>query len=88
MLLAVHDTVDRYGIARSLFDDFLAAMRMDLTTTAYATWDDLLGYVHGSAAVIGEQLLPVLGTTPGMRDAAAPYARDLGDRLPAGELHP
>ncbi|HEX3909055.1 MAG TPA: phytoene/squalene synthase family protein [Mycobacteriales bacterium] len=78
VLLAVHDTVDRYGIPRSLFDDFLAAMWMDLTTTSYPTWDDLLGYAHGSAAVIGEQLIPVLGTTPGMRDAAVPYARDLG----------
>jgi 15-cis-phytoene synthase len=78
VLLAVHDTVDRYDIPRSLFDDFLAAMRMDLTTTSYPTWDDLLGYAHGSAAVIGEQLIPVLGTTAGMRDAAVPYARDLG----------
>jgi phytoene synthase len=28
--------------------------------------------------VIGEQLLPVLGTMPGMREVARPYARDLG----------
>jgi phytoene synthase len=53
-------------------------MRMDLTTASYRTWEDLLGYMHGSAAVIGEQLLPVLGTVPGMREVAVPYARDLG----------
>ena len=78
LLPAVHDTIARYDIPRQLFTDFLTAMRMDLTTSSYQTWDDLLGYVHGSAAVIGEQLLPVLGTLPGMRDVAAPYARDLG----------
>jgi phytoene synthase len=78
LLPAVHDTVTRYDIPIPLFTDFLDAMRMDLTRTSYPTWADLLGYVHGSAAVIGEQLLPVLGTMPGMRDAATPYARDLG----------
>jgi phytoene synthase len=78
LLPAVLDTIARYDIPRSLFSDFLDSMRMDLTTTSYETWEDLLGYVHGSAAVIGEQLLPVLGTMPAMREVAAPYARDLG----------
>jgi phytoene synthase len=78
LLPAVHDTIARYDIPRQLFVDFLIAMRMDLATSSYQTWDDLQGYMHGSAAVIGEQLLPVLGTMPGMRDVARPYARDLG----------
>jgi phytoene synthase len=78
LLPALHDTIARYDIPRQLFVDFLTAMRMDLTTSSYQTWEDLQGYVHGSAAVIGEQLLPVLGTMPGMRDVAVPYARDLG----------
>jgi phytoene synthase len=78
LLPAVHDAIARYGVPMQHFEDFLASMRMDLTTTEYAGWDDLLGYVHGSAAVIGLQLLPVLGTVPGMQAAAAPYARDLG----------
>jgi len=78
VLAAVHDTVERYGIPLRHFEDFLTSMRMDLTTKEYATYDDLAVYVHGSAAVIGLQMLPVLGTVPGMHDAAAPYARDLG----------
>jgi phytoene synthase len=53
LLPAVHDTIARYDIPRQLFVDFLAAMRMDLTTSSYQTWEDLQGYVHGSAAVIG-----------------------------------
>jgi len=78
ILPAVHDTVARWRIPLSLFDDFLASMRMDLTVSSYATWDDLMGYVHGSAAVIGLQMLPVLGVQPGCESAAEGYARDLG----------
>jgi phytoene synthase len=78
VLPAVHDTIARYEIPIRHFEDFLASMRMDLTTVEYATYDDLATYMHGSAAVIGLQMLPVLGTMPGMHDAAAPYARDLG----------
>jgi phytoene synthase len=78
VLPAVHDTIARYAIPLQHFDDFLVSMRMDLTTSDYATWDDLLRYTHGSAAVIGLQMLRVLGTVPGMHDVAAPYARDLG----------
>lgn len=78
LLPAVHDTVARWQIPRPLFADFLASMRMDLTVTSYATWDDLMGYVHGSAAVIGLQMLPVLGVQPGCFVAAQGYARELG----------
>ena len=38
-------------------------MRTDLTRRTYETWDDLLGYMDGSAAVIGEMMLPVLHPT-------------------------
>jgi phytoene synthase len=78
VLPAVHDTIARYSIPLQHFEDFLVSMRMDLTTSEYATWDDLVDYTHGSAAVIGLQMLRVLETEVGMTDAAAPYARDLG----------
>ena len=52
---------------------------MDLTTSEYATWGALLGYMHGSAAAIGAQLVPVLGTVPGAESEAVPYARTLGN---------
>jgi 15-cis-phytoene synthase len=78
ILPAVHDTIVRHGIPLRHFEDFIASMRMDLTVVEYPSWDDLRHYVHGSAAVIGRQLLPVLGTVPGMRDVAAAYAEDLG----------
>ena len=78
VVTAARDTIARWQIAPSLFDDFFAAMRMDLHVSSYPTWRDLLGYMHGSAAVIGLQTLPVLGPLPGLAEAAAPYARDLG----------
>jgi phytoene synthase len=52
-------------------------MRMDLTVTEYRTYDDLMAYVHGSAAVIGLEMLPILEPLV-PREIAEPYARDLG----------
>ena len=78
VLPAVHDTIERHQIPRAYFEDFLASMAMDLTVSEYATWHDLERYMHGSAAAIGLQMVHVLGSLPGMRDVAEPYARDLG----------
>ncbi|KAB2976594.1 phytoene/squalene synthase family protein [Streptomyces sp. SS1-1] len=74
---AVADTAARYGIDTALFADFMASMRADLTVTDYPTYADLRAYMHGSAAVIGLQMLPVLGTVV-PREEAAPHAADLG----------
>jgi phytoene synthase len=74
---AVADTADRYRIDPTLFADFLASMRSDLSVTDYPTYDDLRAYMHGSAAVIGLQMLPVLGTVV-PREEAAPHAAALG----------
>ncbi|MFI8073584.1 phytoene/squalene synthase family protein [Streptomyces sp. NPDC086033] len=74
---AVADTADRYGIETALFADFLASMRSDLHVTDYPTYAELRAYMHGSAAVIGLQMLPVLGTVV-PRAQAAPHAADLG----------
>jgi 15-cis-phytoene synthase len=76
-LAAVVDTARRYDIPWDLFDDFLASMRMDLTTTDYPDRASLDKYMYGSAEVIGLQMLPVLGTV-GEREEAAPYAAALG----------
>jgi phytoene synthase len=78
VLLALVDTVRRNDIDESLFTEFLASMRMDLTVTGYATFADLAEYTRGSAEVIGLQMLPVLGTVC-PREEAAPYAAALGE---------
>ncbi len=76
-LRAVVHTARRYNIPWEMFDDFLAAMRMDLTVTDYPDRKSLERYMHGSAEVIGLQMLPVLGTVV-PREEAAPYAAALG----------
>jgi phytoene synthase len=73
---AMLHTVRRWGIPREHVEAFLASMRMDITTTGYATYADLEGYMYGSAAVIGLQMLPVLEPVD---DDAAQHARLLGE---------
>ena len=72
---ALVDTVRTWDIPTAHFDAFLHSMRMDLTVTEYATYDDLFEYVYGSAAVIGLQMVPIL--EPSSPDAY-PRAQDLG----------
>lgn len=99
VLAALADTTDRYAIDRSHFADFLASMRMDTEITDYRTLDDLARYVHGSAAVIGLQMLPVLGTTVPRAEAEPAAAalgvafqltnflRDIGEDLDRGRVY-
>jgi phytoene synthase len=76
VLKAVVHTVRAFDIDPGCFERFLRSMAMDLTVGSYDTWSDLLGYMDGSAAVIGEMMLPIL--EPLSPDALEP-ARDLGN---------
>lgn len=76
VLKAVVHTVRSFGIDPDCFARFLRSMTMDLTVDHYDTYDDLRAYMDGSAAVIGEMMLPIL--EPVSPDALGP-ARDLGD---------
>lgn len=76
VLKAVVNTVRTLDIDPECFRRFLRSMTMDLTVERYETWEDLLGYMDGSAAVIGEMMLPVLEPTA---TAAIAHARDLGN---------
>ena len=75
VMAAVIHTVTTRRIDPECFDRFFAAMAMDLTTSTYQTWEDLRDYMEGSAAVIGEMMLPVLEP---ISDAAKSPARSLG----------
>jgi len=78
--LATVDTYRRFAIPVEHLVDFLAAMASDLTVDRYADLDALDRYMWGSASVIGLQVLPVLGTAPGVaREEAAPHAIALGE---------
>jgi len=77
VLPAVLHTARTYGIAPTLFDEFLASMRMDLTVTDYPDRAALNHYMRGSAEVIGLEMLPILGTVGPVAEAV-PYAEALG----------
>jgi len=77
VLRALAHTAREHGLAPELFTDFLRSMRMDLHVTDYPTRAALDEYVHGSAGVIGLQVLPVLGTSV-PRAEAEPHAAALG----------
>lgn len=75
ILRALAHTVRAFEIDPEAFDRFLGSMVMDLTISRYERWDDLLGYTEGSAAVIGEMMLPILEP---LDPTAIGPARDLG----------
>ena len=75
ILKAVVNTVELFEIEVELFDKFLHSMEMDFAKLRYETYDELLIYMEGSAAVIGEMTLPVL--EPSSKYAREP-ARQLG----------
>jgi phytoene synthase len=77
VLKAVVHTIRAFGHDPECFRRFLRSMAMDLTVDRYATWDDLLVYMDGSAAVIGEMMLPILEPVDPV--AALEPARALGN---------
>lgn len=97
VVAATAHTVRTFGIDVALFEDFLAAMRQDITTTRYRTFEDLRGYMWGSAAVIGLMMLPLLGPLDDRaRDHAvalgeafqlANFIRDVGEDLQRGRVY-
>ncbi|MFQ6171107.1 isopentenyl-diphosphate Delta-isomerase [Oryzobacter sp. R7] len=93
---AVVETVVERGIAQECFTRFFSSMRADLTVRAYETWHDLLGYMDGSAAVIGEMMLPVLEPVGDAAHAARSlglafqltnFLRDVGEDLDRGRVY-
>jgi 15-cis-phytoene synthase len=97
---ALVDTVQRFDIPISYFEAFLHSMAMDLTVTSYEKYEDLMEYVYGSAAVIGLQMVHVLGTVNGKKsDALIPaeklgiafqlanFIRDVGEDLDRGRVY-
>ena len=96
-LAAIAATVAECAIDTECFDRFFDAMAMDLSTRSYATWDDLCGYMEGSAAVIGEMMLPVLQPlSPAAKEPARAlgfafqltnFLRDVGEDLDRGRVY-
>lgn len=97
-LRAIGDTVRRLELPRDCFERFFGAMSLDLVRTSWASWPELRDvYMEGSAAVIGEMMLPVLRPlTPEARDPARAlglafqltnFIRDVGEDLDRGRVY-
>ena len=97
---ALVDTVQRFNIPIAYFEAFLHSMAMDLSVSEYEKYDDLMEYVYGSAAVIGLQMVHVLGTVEGKKAEAlipaeklgiafqlANFIRDVGEDLERGRVY-
>ncbi len=98
VMAAIVDSIARRGTDPECFERFFDAMAADLTRTTWATWADLRdGYMEGSAAVIGEMMLPVLEpTSPDAKAAARAlgnafqltnFLRDVGEDLDRGRVY-
>ena len=98
---ALVDTVKRFNIPIAHIEAFLNSMKMDLTITEYHSYEDLCEYVYGSAAVIGLQMVAVLGTNSdtdikeaniaaeklGIAFQLANFIRDVGEDLDRGRIY-
>lgn len=94
---ALVDTVRRFDIPIEHFEAFLHSMTMDLSVTHYQSYDDLIEYVYGSAAVIGLQMVPILGASDpaaflaaeklGIAFQLANFIRDVGEDLDRGRIY-
>ncbi len=85
VLLALQHTMATFNLPLPDFDAFFASMRMDLHVRGYADYGALLGYMEGSAAVIGTMMLPIL-LAPDEEPGPAPTAALAAARGPAREL--
>jgi phytoene synthase len=98
---ALVDTVRKFDIPIDYFKAFLTSMEMDLTITEYQTFQDLYKYVYGSAAVIGLQMVPILGVDDenyleeaniaaeklGIAFQLANFIRDVNEDLDRGRIY-
>ena len=94
---ALVDTVSRFNIPHQYFVDFLHSMEMDLTVSTYANYEALSEYVYGSAAVIGLEMVPILGALSddayesakklGIAFQLANFIRDVGEDLDRGRIY-
>ncbi|HEU5270002.1 MAG TPA: phytoene/squalene synthase family protein [Jatrophihabitans sp.] len=99
---ALLHTIDTWQLPRSYFADFLHSMHSDLVVTSYPSYAELARYMWGSAAVIGLQMLPILGQAEedmppeqlrrpaadlGLAFQLTNFIRDVGEDLDRGRIY-
>ncbi|MEF8813915.1 MAG: phytoene/squalene synthase family protein [Halovenus sp.] len=74
---AFSDVRENAGIPDEEVDAFIDAMLADIDTDRYETYDDLEGYMRGSAAAVGNMMLAVIESDH--PEKARPHAMALGN---------
>jgi len=98
VLKALLYTIKKFDLKLSYFQAFLNSMEMDLTVSTYRNFEDLMGYVYGSASVIGLEMVPILGTSNldeanicaeklGTAFQLANFIRDVGEDVDRGRIY-
>ena len=64
VVAALVESMRDLGLGDEVITRFLRSIAMDLLVTSYETWAELCGYMDGSAAVVGEMVLPILCPEP------------------------
>lgn len=98
VLKAVVHTAGAFDLPPSLFERFFSAMERDLVQSCYETYAELECYMDGSAAVIGEMMLPILEPADpvaakgparalGVAFQLTNFLRDVGEDLDRGRVY-
>jgi len=76
VMRAYLDTSLKFNIPKETMAPYFRAMKEDLTVTRFATFDDLVHYMEGSALTVGRAMTYILGARP-------PY--QIEDALPGAD---
>ncbi|WP_135821052.1 phytoene/squalene synthase family protein [Halostella litorea] len=77
VLAAFQEVGEEYDVPDGEIHAFVDAMKSDIDTDRYETYDDLRAYMRGSAAAVGAMMTAIMGTED--EEAALPHAVALGE---------
>lgn len=78
ILIALHDSINRFKIPKEYFIELINGMEMDLSVTRYQTFDELYQYAYRAASVVGLICIEIFGYR---NINAKEYAKNLGIAL-------
>ncbi|NHN47168.1 phytoene/squalene synthase family protein [Halostella sp. JP-L12] len=77
VMAAFQDVREERGVQDGEINAFIEAMKTDIDKSRYETFDELRGYMRGSAAAVGAMMTSIMGTEDA--EVAHPHAVALGE---------
>jgi phytoene synthase len=93
---ALVDAGTRHRLPLSELDAYMRSMRRDCEPVRMLTWEELCGYMHGSAGSVGRIMAPLLGVPERFQDdfrqlglafQLTNFLRDLGEDYSLGRVY-